>query len=154
MKPTVLALLIILAFTGCSKNDNDGESTRTQLLISAAWKFQTAGVDLDNNNTIDEPIPDMVLEACDLDNTFVFRENGTGFVDNGTLKCDATEPQTVEFGWSFTDNQQKITLTQLDFGGLDPSFDVRVINEQRLLLSQSVDLGLPIPVRVLLDFRH
>lgn len=154
MKPTVLALLFVCAFAGCSKDDSGNGPTRTQILIGGAWRFHDAGIDVDNNNTIDAPIPDLVLEDCDLDNTFTFRNDGTGFYDEGATRCDPADPQTAEFGWSFTDNDQKITLTQIDFGGLEATFDVRAINEQRLLLSQSVDVGLPVPVTVLLDFRH
>jgi len=105
-----LAFLLV-CWTACSKSSSSSDnSNRVTLVTKAAWKYDTAGIDLDRNGTIE--IGDTTLQACYKDNTYLFNKDSTGVADEGATKCSSTDPQTTAFTWSFSGtNQSKITST-------------------------------------------
>lgn len=141
MKQLFLAatLLLLAVSFGCKKGS--GSKSRTDLLAQAAWKYENAAVDVDRNGTPDSPVPPGFLQACDLDNTITFNSNGTGLVDEGATKCNGGGPQTSPFTWTFKDNEQMITLTNIAFGGLNGDVKVVTINENKLELHKDVNFG-------------
>lgn len=154
-KPALIAVLLSgLLFTGCSKDDDDDKQSKTELLTSSTWKFSNAGIDADNNGTIDSPLPDGTLDDCSKDDTFVFNTGGTGTADEGPTKCDPSDPQSVNFGWALSNNEQDLTLTGFDFGGLDANFKIRTLTTTKLAISQTVEIGLPVPITIVMEFNH
>src|SRR3712207_1148032 len=125
MNKVLLALcicLIALPFTACKKSKSP---SKTELLAKAAWKYDNAGLDTDRNGTADAPVPAGFIQACDMDNTITFNEDGTGIVDEGGTKCNGSNPQTAPFTWSFKDNEQTITFSNAVFGGLNGDVKVK-----------------------------
>ncbi len=154
IKPAALAILLAgMTISGCSKKDSKDPS-RSELLASGSWKFSNAGIDANGDGVIDSPLPDGTIGECSQDDTFVFNTNGTGTADEGATKCDPADPQTVNFGWTLSNNDQNLTLTGFDFGGLDPTFAIKTLNNNKITLSQKVDIGLPVEINVLLEFSH
>lgn len=155
LKPVLMAIMLSgMVLTGCSKDDDNDKQSKTQLLTASSWKFSNAGIDANNDGSIDSPLPDGTLEDCSKDDTFVFNEGGTGTADEGPTKCDPADPQTVNFGWALSNNEQDLTLTGFDFGGLDANFKIRALTATKLTISQTVEIGLPIPITIVMEFTH
>ncbi len=146
--------LMILA--GCQKNGGYGGSTKktkTELLTASTWKFDHAGLDLDNNGSIDAPLPGGVLQACDTDGSLTFNANGSGIGDEGLTKCNAASPQTVNFTWSFKNNETIINFSDVLFGGL--TGDIKLINITDKFLTLEKDItGMGPTVNVIVVLKH
>ena len=99
-------LLSLVIIASCKKSSNNNSSNdRMTLITSSAWKYDTVGLDLDRNGTIDYGD---TVSACYKDNTYLFNKDSTGVANNGTVKCDDSEAQTVDFTWSFTGTNQSM----------------------------------------------
>lgn len=113
LRAAFFALAAPLIWTACSKSSsNNNNNTRTTLLTTGAWKYDTAGIDLDRNGTID--IGDTTIKVCYKDNTYQFNKDSTGIANNGALKCDDSEPQTADFDWSYTNAEQTALKSSAD----------------------------------------
>ena len=156
MKQVFLAAsLLLLAFSfACKKGGGGGPKSKTELLTQASWKYENAAIDVDGNGTPDSPLPPGILEACDLDNTITFNSNGSGVVDEGSTKCNAADPQSAPFNWSFKNNEQVITFTNIAFGGLDGDVTVKTISETQLEMHKPVTVGVGTTVNVIVYLKH
>jgi hypothetical protein len=147
MKLKTLKFFLLLAFTislsACSK-DNSNKS-KTDLLTLGTWKFASAGLDSDKNGTVD--MQDGTLEACDKDNIATFNINGDGAYDEGSVKCERSDPQTKPFVWQFKNAEKEI-----EFAG--ETFTVLSISETQLRVYFDRDLGGGNIVRYLLVLTH
>ena len=109
--PCVFALLSILLFA-CKKSSDSNNNTpksKTDLITASLWRFdnaKVAGVDISGS-----------FDDCLKDNTVTFVSNGTGTIDEGPTKCDAADPQTTSFNWSFENNESSIHTTTPLFPG-------------------------------------
>jgi hypothetical protein len=148
----LMGLLIVSA--GCQKDDDNKTPTKTDQLTAKPWKYSTAGVDANNDGTIDTPLPSNTFEPCELDNLYTFKSDGTGTADEGPLKCEDTDPQTSSFGWSLSSDQSQIIFTGGGVQGIDGAVKLITLNDSKLAMSQSVDIGLPIPVTVVVELVH
>ena len=139
----------------CQKSSGSGgtNKTKTELLTSSKWVYDHAGLDLDNNGTIDSPVPAGVLQACDTDGSLTFNSNGTGVGDEGPTKCNATDPQTVNFTWSLKNNETIINFSGVLFGGLSGDVKLISITDSQLSLEKAVNTG-TIAVNVVVVLKH
>jgi len=151
MKQALLALVCLLVISvGCKKSNS---KSRTELLSQASWKYSDAGLDANGDGIKDSPVPPGFLLACDMDNTLTFKSDNTGVVDEGSSKCDPASPQSAPFSWTFKDNEQVITFTNISFGGLNGDVTVKSLTEDELTLYKTVNVsGFMVNVVVLL--RH
>jgi hypothetical protein len=151
-------LFSLLVLGGCQKDDSSGSTpkTKTELITSSSWKYNDAKIDADNNGTGDQPIPAGFVEACQLDNTITFTSNGSGSIDEGPTKCDAADPQSLPFTWSFTSNETIINFSSAVFAGIGGDFKIVSLTETELIISQQVSvLPPPLPaVTVIASFKH
>lgn len=129
MKRTGLLLFafaaIVIAFSGCSKDDDDDFSivgTWQQESFSLTVDFGVPGID-----------PMVLADEDDEDATITFNDNGTGSFND----IDGSEP----FTWSLTgdqltisDDEMSITLT------LTTMTDSRVVGEQSLTAQEMADM--------------
>lgn len=51
-------------------------------------------------------------EDCEKDGTTKFLTNGTYAEDEGSLKCDASDPQTLTGTWVFNPGETVLTMTE------------------------------------------
>ena len=151
MKQLILAAFTIVLFTACKKGG--GAKSKTDLLTQSTWKFDNAALDVDRNGTPDSPVPPGFLQSCDTDNTLTFRSDNTGVVDEGATKCNPTGPQTISFTWTFKDNEQTITLSNVAFGGLNGDVKVKNLNDTQLEMHKDVNV-LGTAVNVIVYFKH
>jgi hypothetical protein len=149
--------LFAIVMIGCSKDDDDDNnnlSPNMQLITASAWRYDDAGVDANNDGTIDTPLPPGSIEDCDIDNTFTFNSNGTGVADEGPTKCDPSSPQTANFSWSFANNETEIVFPDTLVSGLSGTVRLRSLTATSMVLSQELDIGLPIDVNVVVKLKH
>ena len=158
MKKTLPAIAILFitafAFFSCSKDKASG-STKTASITSSTWVFSSASIDQNNDGVGDVGVPPSVLLPCYTDNTLTFSVNGTGSFDEGGSKCNAADPQTSAFTWSFTNGEQNINFSATLFPGASGDFKIIKLDASTLILSKLVTIsGLPAPVTVIITFIH
>jgi hypothetical protein len=150
-----LIALAVAVFASCSKDDDsDGEPTKKQLLTTVAWKYDNAGIDANGDGTIDTPLPDGTIEDCDKDNTYTFQPDGTGTLDEGATKCDAANPQTVPFNYSVNSDVTVINFPDTVISGISGDVAIKELTATSLVLSKSIEIGIPIPVTVVVELKH
>lgn len=135
MKRKILSILALTVtgffiLTGCSKEEDNAPApkTKTQLLTQATWKFSDitwGGV----NYTAQLP-------ACYKDNTLTFAVNGSGTADEGATKCDAGDPQTNPFTWSFQAGETTLQASHPLLPGGSNTFTIVTLSETQLIVSQ------------------
>jgi hypothetical protein len=139
-----IAAIAVLLFA-CSKNSERGlteGSQQTTRLSASPWFFESAGIDIDRNGTIDNSLPAGSLPACVFDNAYNFYPNGTGLANDSTLRCD-TLPALKPFTWGFANNEQNIDLSGAAFFGLSGRFKIYTLNETAFSLSRDTLVTLP-----------
>lgn len=126
----VVIALSSLFFTGC---DKDSAKTKTELISQSTWKFDHAtsgGADVT-----------AFINACYKDNLVTFAANGTGQFDEGATKCNAGDPQTMNFTWSFTTNETVLNVSGAIFAGQSGNFTIITLNETDLVLEGTITTG-------------
>jgi hypothetical protein len=92
--------------TACKKNK---DQTRSQVIVSKAWKMADYGDDINKNGVIDPAESD--LGNCEKDDSYTFVAGGTGTFDEGASKCSPSDPQSAAFNWQLTEGEAKLTLS-------------------------------------------
>ena len=108
LKLTVLSILSTLTFSSCSKDSNTVAKSNTELLTQKNWKFEIYGLDENNNGTIEQSENSMM--PCEADDLFKFNANGTGVFTGGTIDCSLGEPATINFNWTFSNNETELAV--------------------------------------------
>ncbi len=143
----------LLSLGACKKSSS--EKTKEALLTSGAWKYSTAGYDLDNNGTVDGVLPAGVVQVCELDNTVTFKSDKTGIVDEGGSKCDAASPQTTTFTYILGNNDTEITFSNVIFIGIDGTVKILELTDAKMVLSKQISIaGFPLPIPVIVTLVH
>ena len=112
MKTIVPRLIVISIFSSfifisCSK-ENEAISRNTGLLIEKSWKFETYGLDENNNGVIEGSENSML--SCEADDVFTFSANGTGVFASGTVLCSAGQAAAINFNWSFSNSGTELAI--------------------------------------------
>jgi len=131
---TISILAIAFLFTGCGKEKDPAPAkTKTQLLSQATWKF--------SNATVGGTDVSAFLQTCQKDNILTFAAAGTGTVDEGTTKCNAGDPQTSPFTWSFQSSETILFISATLFTGGNSTFTLVSLSETQLVVSQNVTVS-------------
>ncbi len=119
MKKPAFAILYLLALAGlflfwtsCKKDSSTNNPTNptVAVLTSAAWKYDTAGVDINKDGIID--LGDTAaLPSCERDDTFTFSTDSTGVMDEGPTKCNPGDLQSSPFTWKLMNNNTLLTAS-------------------------------------------
>lgn len=152
---TFLGSLLVLG--SCQKDGSSSNTakTKTELITSSSWKYNDAKIDTDNNGTGDVSLPAGFIEPCQTDNKITFTSNGAGTVDEGPTKCDAADPQSIPFTWSFTNNETTINFSSALFAGIGGDFKIISLTETDLIISQQVTIPpSPIAISIVATFKH
>lgn len=135
MKYIIIASVICLGFLSCEKDDSNNTPTKTALITQSAWKYDDAGADLDKNGSIDFSFTSQI-PPCVTDNTLTLRTDGTGTVDEGATKCDASDPQTTAVTWSFANNETTLNLGGGGLLGISGQMKIVTLDQTNLTLSK------------------
>lgn len=153
------AALIALYLISCSKgsDDNDnGNDPKMDLITSAAWKYDTAGIDLNNDANIDQPLPAGMVDDCERDNLITFKNDNTGTVDEGGSKCDISDPQSTALTWQFKNNGTVLNIPDTLYGKFTGDADIKELTATKLKLRKAVQITDPITttVNVVIELKH
>jgi len=134
----IILSCLMVANTGCSKDDDNNPTpkTNTELLTMSTWKFSDAKV---GGNSIAA-----FLDPCQKDNILTFLAAGTGTAAEGATKCNASDPDSSSFNWSFQTNETVLFVSTPFFTGGSSTFTIVSLTETQLVLSQTITLsGIP-----------
>ena len=148
VKSTALAALFCsgLLWPACKKDDKKSPAkTNFEMLSASSWKIDTIGFDMDRNGTIDAEIPGG-LAACQHDNTFAFLTDGTGTYDEGPLKCDDSDPQSLSFNWYLAADNKVLNLSGNLPEELTGDFTIISLSETALMVYKQVSIESSAPV--------
>jgi hypothetical protein len=147
MKKALFAALLFTGFAvaSCDKDDdNDDPVTAVDLIASGTWQIDTIAFDSDKNGSIDTPIPGG-FQACELDNTLTFNQDtATGVFDEGALKCDPADPQTIDFGWTLKNGDSIINFTGNLPGELKGDVNILTLTNTQFIMSKRIVLTFPV----------
>jgi len=141
---TISLLALIVLLPACNKDDDDPPAkTKTELLTTGTWKFSTAtssGIDVSSQ-----------IPACIRDNTYTFVvAGGAGTLNEGATKCNAADLQSSPFTWNWASNETVLHVSTVLLPGGSNDFTVVSISETQLVVSQIINVGVPLPVLVTL----
>ena len=124
------ALVLCLALGACQKSGEDDDEqppTKTEMLTSGSWKITAVDADTLGDGTFEIDVYNLLIEACDKDDFFVFKTNGNLDLDEGPSKCDDTDPQVSTTSWRLLENE-----TKLEIGG--DAYDIAELTNSTLKL--------------------
>jgi len=157
MKPAVLKILtfsfLIISAISCKKSDTDTTvppKSKTILLTQTAWKIQSVGIDADKNG-VAETDATSSIQPCQLDNTYIFKTDGTGTMDEAIVKCVGTDPQTKAFTWAFKSTE---TILSGTFGFTDGDATILSMDDTSLVVTYDDNLGTPATFHILATLKH
>jgi len=155
MKQCAVWLLIAFFFSisGCSKSGSGG-LTKTQLITSASWKYDDAGLDVDKNGTMDSGVPPGYILQCDTDNQLTFKTDGSSVIDEGATKCDHADPQTYPFNWSFRNGETIIDFSTPFFSTIGGEVKIKTLSSTSLELQKEVNVGGPVTMNIIIVLKH
>lgn len=159
-KQLILSILfvavIFILINACSKSNSNSTTpaTKMQLLTQSSWKYDTAGLDNNNDGLIDAPFPTGYgISSCESDNILTLKSDGTGTVDEGATKCNVNDPQTTSFTWSLDSAQTAIVLSDTIFSVISGNVNITSVTATSLHLEKAVPVG-PISVNVAFYMKH
>lgn len=146
---SIVILFTVLIFS-CKKSDSTTSTqTKTQLISSAAWKYDTATVKIFGVIT---PIPAGYIPDCSRDNLYTFNSNNTGVASEGTNQCSGS-PASSPFTWAFANNETQLTISGASIGPATGTFNIVALNETKLSLSKDTVVS-GVNSTVIVDFKH
>jgi hypothetical protein len=149
--------VLLISIVSCKKKSDD-DGSKAAALTEKAWKYKSAGVDLDKNGSIDQSLPSGTMQPCMLDNLYTFKSDNTGTIDEGGTKCNTTDPQTTPFNWNFTDNQTSIFLQSSALFGLGGKFRVITLNSTQFSMAKDTTYTVPgypgLAVAIVINLEH
>jgi lipocalin-like protein len=136
-KLTLTVFSVILILSSCKKDSNSPNGV-SAILISGKWQitastsvFTIAG----DTQTVDNF---SLLPSCMQDNYYIFNSDGTGTTDEGTTKCDDSDPQTTSTGnWQLVNNDTQ--LQGGDITGTEVTADIKQLDNSTMVLEYTTD---------------
>ena len=157
MKKVFVVLCCAGLAVSCKKDGDNNSQTKTDLLVSSAWKYQSAGASIDgNSNTIEYSAEDLgIALPCVTDNTGTFNANGSGINDEGPTKCDPAVPQSTPFSWNFSNNETVLNISGAGFVGLSGAFNIAKLDATSMRLTKDTTVpSVPFPITFVLNLQH
>jgi len=141
--------LLILSFFSCKKSSDSSSQSKTTLATQSSWKIQSVGADLDKNGTVDYDATSQ-LQACQTDNIYTLKSDGTGTADEGVLKCNSTDAQTTAISWSFKSNE---TVFSGNLGIFTGDATISTLNDVNFVVWKDTTLS-STPMRMYVTLKH
>lgn len=141
--------LLLAILTSCGGNDDDSTSNFSPKALhddgSKTWQLEQVIIhDIRfeaNDSTVDVDI--WPAEVCEIDDDYIFRNDGTLEWKPGNVDCDENEPdELVEGVYAYNESAKKITmeLTYPDGTTIDIEEDVIELTEDKMVLFNSDEL--------------
>ena len=152
IKYAFVVLSIGFVVFSCQKDKDKGQS-KTELLTSATWKYDTVAIDYDKDGKPDMKVPPDAIDACNFDNTITFKTDSTGILDEGSNKCSGNA-QTTTFKWWFKENETVLYSPDPIFGGLSGDAKISILTSSKLEVIKEMTVPVLGSVNVVLDMKH
>ena len=152
IKYAFVVLSIGFVVFSCQKDKDKGQS-KTELLTSATWRYDTVAIDYNKDGKPDMPVPASAIDACNFDNTITFKTDSTGILDEGANKCSGNA-QTTTFKWWFKENETVLYSPDPIFGGLSGDAKITVLTSSKLEVIKEMTVPVLGSVNVVLDMKH
>ena len=137
MKKHVLILAFIaLLFGSCAKETVYVEPEKSIGLVGTKWII-TAQTDFIEPLGQPGHLEDVFASwtPCERDDVQSFAAGGIYLVEEGSSKCDPSNPQTVETGtWKLSEDKKTLTMTE-QVSNITISFDVLQLDDKTMKLS-------------------
>ena len=154
MKFRLLIPALALLVFSCDDKDDPVEPTKTELLTSSSWKYDSGGIDNNNDGVVDMTFEQTgAVQACMLDNTGKFNTGGSGVADEGASKCNASAPQTSPFTWSFTNNESMLSVVGGGFFGFGGAFMIKNLTATQLTVSKDTSF-MGLQIKMIANLKH
>jgi hypothetical protein len=131
------ALLVFTCWGLLAACNKEATKSRKELLTQEKWIIRSytdmPGYDFDGDGTNDTNVFSF-YEACDKDDYTRFYENGSGENNEGNFKCDPADPQSDNFAWSFSNNEQSIVID-------NTTADINELSNDRLVVTSKYNQG-------------
>jgi len=118
-------LFVTSLFFGCSKSNNNNTTKSKTELLQGSWHhtsviYSPAMYDYNNDGVKDAEAYPFTAD-CQKDDFMTLQTNGVAVFDEGTTKCNPSDPQTRNTTWSLSSDEKtltvdgaSVTLIQLD----------------------------------------
>lgn len=104
LKISAFVLTAALVLNACKKKDDNsntgGSGSKKDILKSHSW---VASDILVNDTSLW-----IIVQDCERDNVFTFKDNDVVTTDEGATKCDPADPQSTDDVWKLLNNDTKI----------------------------------------------
>ena len=141
-KSILSVLLASLSLTACERNSSSGE--KLKLLTHSPWKYEKAGFGSDDNGIFNALNPR--IAGCEKDNTIIFRLDGSGSLQQCSIRTKASDPDSLPFMWSLQNNDSTIYFK-------DQYYKLQVLNKDQMVIYADQNLG-GVNRRYTIVFRH
>lgn len=107
-------LLLLVATIGCSKNDDPAKAQTKKELFARTWKQVDllAAIGAGAQTSVFTTF----LTACQQDNLWTFKADGTYTVTEGPTRCNAAVDVVTTGTWTMTENDTKVTFVDATNG--------------------------------------
>jgi hypothetical protein len=108
---SLAALLVLFAIASCNKTPTS-TSTVESTLRNGKWKLSsgTLSMRLPNGKDTSLDYYNLIVPACHKDDYIDFSSGLYGGVFSNTIKCDASDPDSVGFAWTLSNNNTSISI--------------------------------------------
>ncbi|MHA4807929.1 hypothetical protein ACX0G9_07475 [Flavitalea flava] len=142
LKRMIIPFSVCLIGASCDKNNSSGHDL--ELLTHASWKYEKAGFDSNEDGVFDALDPR--IAGCEKDNTITFRNDGSGSLEEGPVKCKLSDPDSLPFSWSFQNKDSTFYFQ-------DQYFKVRSLTRDWLEIFADQSLG-GVSTRYVIILKH
>jgi hypothetical protein len=143
----LIVLVLVLASFGCSKDNGSSTAPTKKELFSKTWKQTDILASLGAG--IQTSVFTTVLTACQQDNLWQFKTDGTYTLLEGATRCPTSTSDVVATGtWSFLENETKVTFTDAVNG--TQTFTIQELTATTMRLTGMITYqGTPVNVTVI-----
>lgn len=132
----LLVLILLISQLGCKKESNNSRPN-TQLLTEQAWILVSFRYNFNNGPWTDGFV---TIPNCQKDNKLSFQSTLNYILDEGTTKCNSSDPQIFQQGtWYFTTNETKLASV---YNGSTSIVDIVLLDNVSLKTSRKDTLGI------------
>ena len=115
-----------LVFTSCKKDSDDPKpKSKAELITAKNWRVSAdVSTEVGSNGQTVTTDGYAKYQACEKDDYVKFNSDKTLKSNQGTNRCNSSDPQEETGSWDFNSDQTKLTLVNPNFGGLAIQLDL------------------------------
>jgi hypothetical protein len=124
---SITALVLITQIIACKKDNPQPSKTD---LLSKSWKTTSI---ISNGQEVFTS-----FSSCQKDDLFILTKDGKYSYDEGSTKCNSSDPQVIEMGtWVFQENQTKLKTTTVSPASGEATYTIVALTLTELKLTFS-----------------